>query len=156
MRHTGLSRRIRVGLVALAVGVLAAPGVPHEEERVAIHRDEWGIPHVYGPTDASVLFGAAYAQAEDNWPQVRENFLRAIGRGAEILGERAVVDDYLARALEIPRRSIAEYARAPAGMRELYDAYAAGFNHWIATHRDSATEQRSRCSSASSPGTRSP
>ncbi len=107
-----------------------------ETARVTIHRDEWGVPHIYGPTDASVVFGAAYAQAEDNWWQVEDNFVRAIGRGAELYGEDALLDDYLARGLEISRRSIEEYERAPARLRRLYDAYAAGFNHFLETHPD--------------------
>jgi acyl-homoserine lactone acylase PvdQ len=106
------------------------------EDRVTIHRDEWGVPHIFGPTDASVVFGAAYAQAEDNWWQVEDNFVRAIGRGAELYGEEALLDDYLARGLEIPRRSREEYRRAPERMRVLYDAYAAGFNHFLETHPD--------------------
>lgn len=131
---------IRFGLAVLIIGLMVGFGsVRSDRYDVTIHRDEWGVPHIYGATDAGVVFGAAYAQAEDNWPQVRENFLRAIGRGAEILGAEAVLDDYLARALEIPRRSILEYERAPAEIRELYDAYAAGFNHWIETRKGDTT-----------------
>ena len=103
-------------------------------DRVTIHRDEWGVPHIFGPTDASVVFGAAYAQAEDNWWQAEDNFVRAIGRGSELYGEKSLLDDYLARGLEIPRRSMEEYQRAPERMRRLYDAYAAGFNHFLETH----------------------
>ncbi|MGH7540084.1 MAG: penicillin acylase family protein, partial [Gemmatimonadota bacterium] len=136
------ARAVRPGLVAVAAAVLAASAMrgPASDGDVTIQRDEWGVPHIYAPTDASVVFGAAYAQAEDNWAQVAENFLRATGRGAEILGEEALLDDYLARALEIPRRSMEEYERAPAQMRALYDAYAAGFNHWRATHPDAGPE----------------
>lgn len=112
-----------------------SPLVVHADE-VTIYRDEWGVPHVYGPTDASVVFGGAYAQAEDNWWQVEDNFVRAIGRGAEIYGEDALLDDYLVKGLEIVRRSIEEYQRAPARVRALYDAYAAGFNHFLDTHPD--------------------
>lgn len=108
--------------------------------RVTIYRDEWGVPHIYGPTDASVVFGAAYAQAEDNWWQVEDNFVRAIGRGAELYGEDALLDDYLARGLEITRRSIEEYRRAPEPLRLLYDAYSAGCNHFLETHPE--TERR--------------
>lgn len=108
--------------------------------QVTIHRDEWGVAHIFGPTDASVVFGAAYAQAEDNWWQVEDNFVRAIGRGAELYGEEALLDDYLSRGLEISRLSIEEYERAPEPLRRLYDAYAAGFNHFLETHPE--TERR--------------
>jgi acyl-homoserine lactone acylase PvdQ len=107
---------------------------PAHAVQVTIHRDQWGVPHVFGPTDASVVFGAAYAQAEDNWWQVEDNFVRAIGRGAELYGEDALLDDYLARGLEITRRSVEEYERAPEALRRLYDAYAGGFNHYLETH----------------------
>ena len=139
MRGAIAPRARWVGSLALAVALLTASGAAITEPDTLIYRDGWGVPHIYGPTDASVVFGAAYVQAEDNWRQVRENFLRAMGRGAEILGEEAVLDDYLARALEIPRRSIEEYERARPSLRALYDAYAAGFNHWLATHPASGT-----------------
>ncbi len=108
--------------------------LPTHANQVTIHRDEWGVPHIYGVTDADVVFGAAYAQAEDNWWQVEDNFVRAIGRGAELYGEDALLDDYLARGLEIQRRSIEEYERAPQQLRRLYDAYAAGFNYFLSEH----------------------
>jgi acyl-homoserine lactone acylase PvdQ len=111
-------------------------GAARDSLRVTIHRDTWGVPHIYGSTDAGVVFGGAYAQAEDSWPQVEENFVRAIGRGAELDGESALLDDYLVHGLEIPRRSIEEYERAPDELRRLYDAFAAGFNHYLETHPD--------------------
>src|SRR6185295_535819 len=101
---------------------------------VTIYRDTFGVPHVYGPTDASVTFGLAYAQAEDNFPHVEDNFLRALGRAAEVHGEESLPDDQLARALEIPRLAREEYERAAPSMRALYDAYAAGLNHYLARH----------------------
>jgi hypothetical protein len=78
-----------------------------------------------------VVFGLAYAQAEDNVAQLEYNVLRAIGRSAELRGERALWDDLLARAFEIPRLAQEEYARATPEMRALYDAYAAGLNYFL-------------------------
>ena len=101
---------------------------------VEIIRDSYGVPHIYGPSDASVVFGAAYAKAEDNWWQVEDNFIRSLGRASELSGEETLLDDYLARALEIPRRSIEEYERAPEHMKTLYDAYAEGFNFFLQAH----------------------
>ena len=42
---------------------------------VTIYRDTYGVPHVFGRTDASTAFGFAYAQAEDNFWRVEENFI---------------------------------------------------------------------------------
>jgi penicillin amidase len=101
---------------------------------VTIYRDAFGVPHIYGPTDASVIFGEAYAEAEDNWWQVEDNFVRSIGRASELYGEETLLDDYLARAMEIPRLSREEYEEAPDEMRSLYDAYAEGFSHYLEKH----------------------
>jgi penicillin amidase len=106
---------------------------------VTIYRDDFGVPHVYGPTDASVIFGEAYAEAEDNWWQVEDNFVRSIGRASELYGEESLLDDYLARAMEIPRLSREEYERAPGAMRSLYDAYAEGFNYYLNEHPEVET-----------------
>ena len=117
----------------------AAGGLGAQEpatQRVTVFRDGYGVPHVFGSTDASVMFGAAWVQAEEDWPAVERNFLRASGRGAELLGEEALADDYVARALEIPRLSREEYERSDPRMKALLDAYAAGFNAYLESHPD--------------------
>ncbi len=101
---------------------------------VTIYRDTYGVPHVFGRTDASTVFGFAYAQAEDNFWRVEENFIRAVGRASEVYGERTVDDDRLNRALEITKLAQEEYARLDPHMRALCDAYAAGFNYYLERH----------------------
>ncbi|MEO8453332.1 MAG: penicillin acylase family protein [Gemmatimonadota bacterium] len=101
---------------------------------VTIYRDTWGIPHVFGPTDAGAAFGFGYAQAEDNFPRIETNYLLAIGRAAEAKGERSLPGDRLNRTLEIPRLAREEYARLDPHMRGIVDGFAAGINHYLATH----------------------
>ena len=101
---------------------------------VTIYRDTYGVPHVFGRTDASTMFGFAYAQAEDNFWRVEENFINALGRASELYGERSLEEDRLNRALEIPRLARAEYARLDSHMRSLCDAFAAGLNYYLARH----------------------
>ncbi|MBA2628353.1 MAG: penicillin acylase family protein [Gemmatimonadales bacterium] len=112
--------------------------VPALARAVTIHRDSYGIPHVFGRTDAAAVFGFAYAQAEDNLFRIEDNYMRALGRAAELDGEPAVPGDRLNRALEIPRLARAEYGRLDTRIRALCDAFAAGINYYIATHADSA------------------
>ncbi len=57
---------------------------------VTIYRDTYGVPHVHGPADANVVFGFVYAQAEDNFPEIEENYIRALGRASEIYGDSSV------------------------------------------------------------------
>ena len=114
-------------LLAFCLGCGVVPAVPAQDPRdlarqVVIYRDTYGIPHVFGENDASTMFGFAYAQAEDNAWRIEVNYLRAIGRAAEVYGERAVPGDRRNRLLEIPRLARAEYARLPRRMRELVDA----------------------------------
>lgn len=101
---------------------------------VTIYRDTYGVPHVFGRTDASTIFGFAYAQAEDNFWRVEENFIHALGRASELYGEKSLNEDRLNHALEIPRLAREEYARLDRHMRLLCDSFAAGFNHYIARH----------------------
>ena len=99
---------------------------------VTIYRDTYGVPHVYGPTDASCVFGYIYAQAEDNFWQIEDSYIRALGRASEVYGERTLADDMLNRALEIPRLARAEYERSTGRSRELTDALADGLNYFLA------------------------
>src|SRR5215813_2605525 len=101
---------------------------------VTIYRDRYGVPHVFGATDASTVFGFAYAQAEDNFWRVEENFILALGRASELYGEQSLEEDRRNRALEIPRLAREEYSRLDPKMRTLCDAFAAGLNYYIAKH----------------------
>jgi acyl-homoserine-lactone acylase len=101
---------------------------------VTIYRDTYGVPHVFGRTNASTVFGFAYAQAEDNFWRVEENFILALGRASELYGEKTLDEDRLNRALEIPRLAREEYARLDPQMRSLCHAFAAGFNYYLAHH----------------------
>src|SRR5262245_18902872 len=102
--------------------------------QVTIYRDTYGVPHIYAPTDAACVFGLMYAQAEDNFWRLENNYIGMLGRAAEIHGERALMSDVLRRAFEINRLAMAEYAQADARKRELCDAFAAGLNYFLATH----------------------
>ena len=101
---------------------------------VTIYRDTYGVPHVFGRTDASTVFGFAYAQAEDNFWRVEENFISALGRSSEVYGEKTLDEDRLNHALEIPRLAREEYARLDRQMRSMCDAFAAGFNYYLERH----------------------
>ena len=120
-------------LVLLSVTSVEAADARVEQlaRSVTIYRDSYGVPHIYGPTDASCVFGYAYAQAEDNFRQVEDNYIQAIGRAAEVNGEEALAADLLNRTLEITKLSMAEYKNANPRTRELCDAFAAGLNYFL-------------------------
>jgi acyl-homoserine-lactone acylase len=102
--------------------------------KATVFLDHYGVPHIYGTTDASVIYASAWTEANADWPLVERSFLRATGRASEIFGKKTVGDDYLGRALQIPELARNEYERESPKMRRLLDAYAAGFNDWLAFH----------------------
>ena len=104
--------------------------------QVTIYRDTYGVPHVFGRTDASTVFGFAYAQAEDNFWRVEENFISALGRLSEIYGEGHLNEDRRNHALEIPRLAREEYQRLDPHMRAMCDGFAAGFNYYLDRHQE--------------------
>jgi len=104
--------------------------------QVTIYRDTYGIPHVFGETDAATMFGFAYAQAEDNFWRIEDNYIRAIGRRTEVEGQSGVTSDWRNRALEIPRLARAEYRRLPHKKRVLLDGFVAGLNAYLKDHPD--------------------
>lgn len=99
---------------------------------VTIYRDSFGVPHVFGKTDASVVFGLMYAQCEDNFWQLETDLLHYMGHAAEIDGEKGLVSDLVYRAFEVEKLSKAEYERLPVKSKVLCDAFAAGLNYFIA------------------------
>jgi acyl-homoserine-lactone acylase len=101
---------------------------------VTIHRDEWGVPHIEGPTDASCSFGFAYAQAEDYFWQIEDTYAASLGRYAEIYGDAGVDSDLLNRAFEIPRQAAADFPKIEDRLKAVCEAYAAGLNHFLAKH----------------------
>ncbi len=101
---------------------------------VTISRDEWGVPHVHGRTDADAIFGMAYARAEDRFQEEEPYWAAALGRAAEIEGERAVNRDRLLRAMGVEPASRKEYANASPRIRAIAEAFADGWNYFLAKH----------------------
>jgi acyl-homoserine-lactone acylase len=123
--------------------LLAAAAPPPESARwrqeasnVTITRDDWGIAHVHGHTDADAVFGMIYAQAEDDFPRIEANYLTALGRTAEADGEKAIWQDVRARLYVSEPELKAFYDKSPAQMQALMNAWADGLNYFLATHPD--------------------
>jgi len=103
---------------------------------VTIYRDAWGVPHIDGPTDESVVFGMAYAQAEDFFWQVEDTYILGLGRYSEAHGPSGLNSDLLNRAFEIVPRSRADYAGLEPEVRSLFEAFVAGLNYYLETHSE--------------------
>src|SRR5512143_754234 len=107
-----------------------------QARNVTITRDDWGIAHVYGKSDADAVFGMEYAQAEDDFNRVETNYINAMGRLAEAEGEQAVWQDLRMKLFIDPAQMQAMYRSSPAWLRKLMDAFADGLNYYLVKHPD--------------------
>jgi acyl-homoserine-lactone acylase len=105
-------------------------------QQVMITRDDWGIAHVRGKTDADAVFGAIYAQAEDDFNRVEMNYLTALGWTAQTDGEAKIWQDLRQQLWIDPAELKKLHAQSPAWLRKLMDAWADGLNWYLATHPD--------------------
>jgi acyl-homoserine-lactone acylase len=140
---------IRKTSAALAFALLATTAhaaTPAETARwqreaaaVSVTRDDWGIAHIHGKTDADAVFGMIYAQAEDDFNRIEANYLIALGRTAEARqdqggGEGAIWGDLRQRLYVDPAALQRQYKASPAWLRALMDAWADGLNFYLLKH----------------------
>lgn len=110
-----------------------------QASRVRILRDEWGIPHVFGKSDADTAFGLAYAHAEDDFPLIQGGMIAARGQlSVLLLGKTAIINDYYVRLFRIREETAERYEAVDPAMRRVLQAYADGLNYYAALHPDEA------------------
>ena len=105
-----------------------------QAQSITITRDDWGIPHVSGKTDADAVFGVMYAQAEDDFNRVETNYLNSMGRLAEAEGEGEIYRDLRMKIFIDPDDMKAQYQKAPEWLKTLMNAYADGLNYYLYKH----------------------
>jgi acyl-homoserine-lactone acylase len=123
------------GCASVQAGELSeAARYEREARNVTIVRDNWGIAHVYGKTDADTVFGTMYAQAEDDFNRVETNYINAMGRLAEAEGESRIYLDLRMKLFIDPEELKKEYAASPPWLQKLMNAFADGLNYYLAKH----------------------
>jgi len=105
-----------------------------QAEQVTIIRDDFGVPHIYGKTDADAVFGLLYAQCGDDFNRVEQNYIWATGRLAEVEGEDAIYSDLRAQLFMTEEEAKANYEKSPEWLKKLCDAFADGINYYLHTH----------------------
>jgi acyl-homoserine lactone acylase PvdQ len=103
-------------------------------DNIEIIRDDFGVPHIYGKTDADAVFGLLYAQCEDDFNRIEQNYIWATGRLAEVDGEEALYSDLRAKLFMTEEEAIANYKKSPNWLKELCNAFANGINYYLETH----------------------
>ena len=103
-------------------------------QNVTIIRDNWGIAHVYGITDADAVFGMLYAQCEDDFKRVELNYVEKLGRLAEIKGQSVLYNDLEIQLLMNADDAKADYKKAAPWLKKLLNSYADGINYYLYKH----------------------
>lgn len=133
----GLMLLVGTGLASwepLTAERAAAP--PPRKYDAVIARDTWGVPHIFGRTDADVGYGVAYAHAEDDFSTLQEVLAMTRGRLGAITGKEGAKTDYVVHLLGARETVRRDYRKQPADIRALLDAYAAGLNRYAERHPD--------------------
>jgi acyl-homoserine-lactone acylase len=107
-----------------------------QAQRITIVRDDWGIAHIHGKTDADAVFGMEYAQAEDDFNRVEMNYINSLGRLAEAEGESRIYLDLRQKLFMDPDVLKQQYAASPAWLKTLMNAFADGLNFYLYKHPD--------------------
>ncbi|HTS28540.1 MAG TPA: acylase [Bryobacteraceae bacterium] len=128
-------------ILAAASACFAQPATSPEAARwkkqaqnVTIIRDDWGIAHMYGKSDADAVFGMIYAQAEDDFNRVETNYINAMGRLAEAEGEAKIYQDLRMKLFIDPENLKTQYAASPEWLKALMNAWADGLNYYLSMH----------------------
>src|SRR5689334_8959348 len=109
-----------------------------QANNVTIIRDNFGIPHIYGKTDADAVFGLMYAQCEDDFRRVEMNYLEKLGEVSLVNGESELYNDLLNVIVLNPDEAKADYQKAPAWLKKLCNAFADGINFYLYKHPSSS------------------
>ena len=133
----GLTLLVLIALLSWEPFSALPPGPPPPDKAYSaeIIRDEWGVPHIHGKTDADVTFGVAYAHAEDDFSTLQDVLAMTCGRYGAIAGADGAGIDYAYHLLGARGTAERNYANIPADVRALLDGYASGLNRYANTHR---------------------
>ena len=102
--------------------------------RVTIMIDRWGVPHIFGKTDADAVFGLIYAQCEESFERVERNYIEKLGRLSELEGEGYLYQDLQMRLLYDTTAAINDYNNSPLWLKKLLQAFSDGIDYYLSTH----------------------
>jgi acyl-homoserine-lactone acylase len=118
-------------LIAQSFSKTEISGWKNQAKNITIIRDNYGIPHIYGKTDADAVFGLLYAQCEDDFKRVEMNYIEKLGRLSEVNGEKDMYNDLLIRLVIDTADAIKDFANAPVWLQKILNGYADGINYFL-------------------------
>ena len=111
-------------------------------DRIEIIRDNYGVPHIYAPTDAEVAYGFACAQAEDHFKLIQEAYLAGNGLLGKRIGLKAAGADFLTQLIQSEEIVNELYGTLDKKFITLTEAFAAGLNAYAKKHPKEILEKK--------------
>ena len=110
---------------------------------ITIARDSFGVPHIYGRTDAEAAYGLAYAHCEDDFKSIQHNLLSAKGMLGEVLGKEGVLFDFGLKFFGIDTLVDNNYDRViSSDFKKVLEGYTQGVNDYAAKHSQEVLLQK--------------
>jgi acyl-homoserine-lactone acylase len=137
--QTGFAQKANIAAEKNSIAVEKARWGKHVAQTTII-RDEWGIPHIYGKTDADAVFGLMYAQCEENFGQIENNYLEMLGRTSAVGNKLPtqmqgdVYADLMMQLIQDSAAAVKDYNNSPEWFKKLLIAHADGINYFLYKH----------------------
>lgn len=97
---------------------------------INIARDEWGVPHIFGNTDAEAAYGLAWSNAEDAFEEMQEILLVGKGMMGRYQGVEGAKADFFAHVIQAEALVESKMANLPQDFMKYIDGYAQGINRF--------------------------
>jgi len=101
-----------------------------------IIRDGYGVPHIFGQTDADASFGFGYAHAEDDWDTIQDVIIGARGMTSQFKGKASAPQDFLFDLFKVENTVETQIGSISPEARAATKAYADAINLWGAHNPD--------------------
>lgn len=102
---------------------------------VTIARDSFGVPHIFGKTDAETAYGLAWAHSEDDFKNIQYNMLAGKNMLGRVLGKDGVLFDFGLQFLNISETVEAKYETdISPEFKKVLEGYVQGINDYAVAH----------------------
>lgn len=126
----------------LSIGLANQISGQFNPSEIEIIRDQWGVPHIYAPTDAQVSYGLAWAHAEDDFKTIQQILLAAKQMMGRYQGPDGAPIDYVVGLLRCEDIVNEQIEKVDPAFMKIVEGYAAGINAYAAKHKDEVLIKR--------------
>ena len=101
---------------------------------IEIVRDNYGVPHIYGKTDAEVAYGLAWSHCEDDFKTIQQAYLAGNGLLSKHIGIKGAGADFLTQLIESKETVDKLFNTLSLDFVMVAEGYAQGINKYAELH----------------------